>query len=182
MAFKLVLGGTETPQGRRSRSRATPSRRAPERTRSVTPSRGRDTGRKKLQCTEVTVLVPGLQNDHNCSCYLDGKESPERRFRAPELPRQAIPECHAGRFQRRVGPYSCKSRFEDHRCDLGFGLETLAGRLRVTRRKHDRPPESGSIDPRDCIRRRLSALGRGDAPLHRARNAVRSPRLCRSVT
>src|SRR5580698_5358383 len=80
-AFKLLLGGTETPQGRCKRSRTTPSRRVPVWPRSVTPSRGRDTRRKTPRCTEGILSISAAEVRLNRSLLSSGNVSTEGRYR-----------------------------------------------------------------------------------------------------
>jgi hypothetical protein len=149
-ALKLLWGGTETPQGRRSRSRTTPSRRAPVWLRSVIPSRGRESGRKIPQCTVVTLSISAAEVRFNRSLLWSYKASARGRLSAGTIALFQAQERHAGRFQRRVGLCSRLDSMFDHRSDLDLGLVSLAGCLTFRRRKHDRCPPSGSIGRRDC--------------------------------
>ena len=120
-ALKLLWGGTETPQGRRSRSRTTPSRRAPVWPRSVIPSRGRESGRKIPQCTGVTLSISAAEVHLSRSLLSSGKGSVEGQPRAHLVACLAAHERHAGRSQRRVGLCSRLGSMFDHRSDLGLG-------------------------------------------------------------
>jgi hypothetical protein len=149
-ALKLLWGGTETPQGRRSRSRTTPCRRAPVWPRSVIPSRGRESGRKIPRCTGVTLSTSAAEvRLYRCLPSSD-KSSTNGRLSTGIVALSKAQGRHAGRFQRRVGLCSrCGSMF-DHRNDLDSGSISLAGCLTFRRWKHDRCPPSGSIGRSDC--------------------------------
>jgi hypothetical protein len=120
-ALKLLWGGTETPQGRRSRSRTTPCRRAPVWPRSVTPSRGRDTRRKAPQCTKVILSITAQEVGSNRSHLSSSKGSMEGRLSTHLGAGPGTRGCHAGRFQRRVGLCSRFGSMMRHRSDLDSG-------------------------------------------------------------
>ena len=117
----------QTCFGRSRESRTTPCRRAPERPRSVTPSRGRDTRRKTPRCTGVILSISAAQDRPNRSSSLCRKESPKARHNAPFVASMAARNCDAGRFQRRVGLCSRNGSMTVHRKDLGSGLNAVAG-------------------------------------------------------
>ena len=117
----------QTCFGRSRESRTTPCRRAPERPRSVTPSRGRDTRRKTPRCTEVILSISATQDRPNRSPSLCRKTPTEARYGALLVASLAARNCDAGRFQRRVGLSSQNGSMTVHRVDLGSGLNAVAG-------------------------------------------------------
>jgi hypothetical protein len=119
--LKLLWGGTETPQGRCKRSRMTQSRRAPVWPRSVTPSRGRDTGRKIPQCTGVTLSIPAAEVRLNRCLLSSDKATTDGRLSTDIVALFKAQGRHAGRFQRRVGLCSRYGSMFDHRSDLDSG-------------------------------------------------------------